>query len=224
LLIWGLIATSVVLNFSRGIWLGSFIGCIYLVGRWRMGWLWTLPVLLAVGYWMSPDLIRKRIDSVKHPSSDPSLAIRFEMWEVGLRMIQSHPLVGVGPNNIPETYTLYLPPGKSPIVGYREHLHDDYLQLAAERGLPALAAWTWLIIALARHALRIRRKLMRDPSTESSVWVADAAFACMVAFVIEGIFEFNFGTSPVLMMFLFMVSTPFVVERAGNKSQSSLQA
>jgi len=218
-----MIATSVVLNFSRGIWLGSFIACIYLVGRWRARWLWVLPVLLMVGYWISPDLIRRRIDSVKHPSTDPSLAIRFEMWQVGLRMIQSHPLVGVGPNNIPETYTLYLPPGKSPIVGYREHLHDDYLQLAAERGLPCLAAWLWLIVAFAHQALRIRRKLMRDPSTVDSVWVAEAAFSCVLAFATEGIFEFNFGTSPVLMVFLFIVTTPFVVERASERLKGSSQ-
>lgn len=217
-LIWAIIATSVILNFSRGIWLGSFIACIYLVGRWRARWLWALPVLLLAGYWLSPDLIRKRIDSVRHPTADPSLAIRFEMWQVGLRMIQSHPLVGVGPNNIPETYTLYLPPGKSPIVGYREHLHDDYLQLGAERGLPCLAAWIWLIVAVARHALRVRRKLLRDPSTVDFVWVTDAALACVLAFVVEGIFEYNFGTSPVLMVFLFIVITPFVAERQGKKS------
>ena len=154
---------------------------------------------------------------MRHPSADPSLAIRFEMWQVGLRMVQSHPLVGVGPNNIPETYTLYLPPGKSPIVGYREHLHDDYLQLAAERGLPCLAAWIWLILAFARHALRVRHKLVRDPATIDSVWVTEAAFACVLAFVIEGIFEFNFGTSPVLMVFLFIVATPFVVEMRGKE-------
>lgn len=223
-LIWAMIAISVVFNFSRGIWLGSFIACIYLVGRWRARWLWALPFLLLAGYGLSPDLIRKRIDSVRHPSADPSLAIRFEMWQVGLRMIQSHPLVGVGPNNIPEVYTLYLPPGKSPIVGYREHLHDDYLQLAAERGLPCLAAWIWLIVAFARHALRVRRKLLRDPSTVDSVWVTDAALACVLAFVVEGIFEYNFGTSPVLMVFLFIVITPFVAERARDTITGRPQA
>ncbi|HEV2351689.1 MAG TPA: O-antigen ligase family protein [Terriglobia bacterium] len=217
-LVWAVVAISVVLNFSRGIWLGSFIASIYLIGRWQARWLWTLPVLLLVGYWVSPGLIRKRLDSVRHPSSDPSIAIRFEMWQVGWRMIQRHPLVGVGPNNIPEVYTLYLPPGKSPMVGYREHLHDDYLQLAAERGLPCLAAWLWLMIAFGRHALRVRRKLIRNPSEAGCAWVPDAALACLLAFATEGFFEYNFGASPVLMVFLFMVSTPFVVERQGKES------
>ena len=171
-----------------------------------------MPVLVIAGYFASPGLIRRRLESVRHPSTDPSLALRFEMWQVGWRMIQQHPLVGVGPNNIPETYTLYLAPGEIPQVGYREHLHNDFIQIAAERGLPCLAAWVWLMAAFGWHALRIRRKLIRGPFTLPHVWLLDAAFACLLAFLAEGCFEFNFGTSPVLMVFLFIASTPFVVE------------
>jgi O-antigen ligase len=206
------VATSIILNFTRGVWLGCGIACVYLVARWCPRGLWVLPVLVIAGYFASPGLIRRRLESVRHPSTDPSLALRFEMWQVGWRMIQQHPLVGVGPNNIPETYTLYLPPGGIPQVGYREHLHNDFIQLAAERGLPCLAAWVWLMAAFGWHALRIRRELIRGPFAMHHVWLVDAAFACLLAFVAEGCFEFNFGTSPVLMVFLFIASTPFVVE------------
>jgi hypothetical protein len=34
-----------------------------------------------------------------------------------------------------------------------------------------------------------------------------------MAFLAEGCFEFNFGTSPVLMAFLFVTSTPFIAAR-----------
>lgn len=206
------VATSIILNFTRGVWLGCFIACVYLVARWRPSGLWALPVLVIAGYFASPGLIRRRLESVRHPSTDPSLALRFEMWQVGWRMIQQHPLVGVGPNNIPETYTLYLPPGEIPQVGYREHLHNDFIQLAAERGLPCLAAWVWLIAAFGWHALRVRRELIRGSIAMPQVWLLDASFACWLAFLAEGCFEFNFGTSPVLMVFLFIASTPFIVE------------
>ncbi len=222
-LAWAIAAASIVLNFSRGVWLGSFIACVYLVARWRPRWLWVLPALLIAGYLASPDLIRQRLESVLHPSTDPSIAIRFEMWRVGWRMIQTHPLVGVGPDNIPETYTLYLPPGEAALVGYREHLHNDFLQLGAERGLPCLIAWVWLMAALGWHALRVRRRLIRETSQPDLVWMTDAAFACLLAFVAEGCFEFNFGTSPVLMVFLFIASTPFVVERAARLSKNRSQ-
>jgi O-antigen ligase len=92
------------------------------------------------------------------------------------------------------------------MVGYHDHLHDNFLQLAAERGLPCLIAWLWFMLALAWHTLRIRRRL------SSQRWVADAALAAWLAFIAEGFFEFNFGTSPVLMVFLFVMSTPFIAE------------
>ena len=142
-----------------------------------------------------------------NPSADPSVSIRLEMWQVGLRMIRKHPWVGVGPNNISEVYTLYLAPGKAPEVGYREHLHNDFIQLGAERGLPCLAAWMWFMAALGWHFRRLRRKL------KHLGWVADAAAAAWLAMLVEGCFEFNFGTSPVLMLFLFVAATPFAAEQ-----------
>jgi O-antigen ligase len=169
--------------------------------------LWAIPVLLVIAYLAAPSLIRRRVSLAFHPSEDPALAIRLEMWGAGLRMVREHPWVGVGPENIPLVYARYLPPGTTPMVGYHDHLHDNFLQLAAERGLPCLIAWLWFMLALGWNILRIRRRL------SSRRWVADAAFAAWLAFVAEGFFEFNFGTSPVLMVFLFVISTPFIAEQ-----------
>ncbi len=201
------IALSILLNFTRGVWLGCFVGVVYLVARWRARWLWTLPIVVGMTLIAGPRLLRQREESVLHPSRDASLAVRFEMWHAGWKMIERHPLVGVGPENIPEVYDLYLPPGKSPIVGYHAHLHNDYIQLGAERGLPCLAAWLWFMIALAWGILRLCHRLA------TSQWVAHAALAGWLAFVAEGFFEFNFGTSPVLMVFLFVMAAPYAAER-----------
>jgi O-antigen ligase len=202
-----IILVSIILNFTRGVWLGCFVAAIYVVVRWKARWLWVLPVLLAGFAMAGPKLMRRRLESVLHPSRDPSVAIRLQMWQVGWRMIKKHPLVGVGPNNIYEDYDLYLPPHMVPIVGYHEHLHNDYIQLAAARGLPCLAAWLWFMVALGWGSLRVARR-----RTHLS-WVAHGALAGWLALLVEGCFEFNFGTSPVLMVFLFVISTPFAAAR-----------
>ncbi len=207
-----IIAFSILLNFTRGVWLGCFMGAVYVIARWRARWLWTLPVLVAITLLAGPQLLRRREESVLHPSRDASLAVRFEMWRAGRRMIQKHPLAGVGPENIPEVYDLYLPPGKTPIVGYHDHLHDDFIQIAAARGLPCLVAWLWFMLALAWGILRRSRKLA------ASRWVAHAALAGWLAFIAEGLFEYNFGTSPVLMVFLFVMALPFAAEEIENRA------
>ena len=202
-----LVAVSIILNFTRGVWLGCFLAGIYLLTRWKPKWLWALPILLALAYVGAPSLVRKRIHLAMHPTQEPALSIRLEMWRVALRMIRAHPWVGVGPNNIEEVYDLYLPQGKTPEVGYHSHFHNNFLQFGAERGLPCLAAWVWLMAALGWYTCKLRRQL----STQR--WIADASLAAWVAFLAEGCFEFNFGTSPVLMAFLFVTSAPFIAGR-----------
>jgi O-antigen ligase len=209
------IATSIVLNFTRGVWLGCLVVVLYLVARWKPRWLLLLPVLVVVGYFAAPSLVRQRIEILRHPSRDPALSIRFEMWQVAWRMIQKHPLVGVGPNNIEQVYVLYLPPGKPPEPGYHGHFHNNFFQFGAERGLPVLAAWVWFMGALGWHFWRMRRRLARGR------WMAEAALAGWLAMLVEGCFEFNFGTSPVLMLFLFVVCTPFVVEGISGSAEKS---
>ena len=152
-------------------------------------------------------MVDQRLWLALHPARDPALSIRFEMWQTGLNMIKAHPWVGVGPNNIPQVYGLYLPPGRAPEAGFHEHLHDNFIQFAAERGLPCLAAWIWFMTALIWQMWKVRRRC------RAGRWLIDGAIAGWLAFVVEGFFEFNFGTSPVLMVFLFVVSTPFVVEQ-----------
>jgi len=212
-LILGVVAVSVVLNFTRGVWLGCLVASLYVLARWKPRTLWVVPVLLAVVLLGGPSLIRRRVSSVFHPKEDPALAIRLEMWHTGLRMVREHPWVGVGPDNIPLVYMKYLPPGTTPLLGYHDHLHDNLLQVAAERGLPCLIAWSWFMLSLGWHILRIRRSLSRGR------WVADAAFAAWLAFVAEGFFEFNFGTTPVLMVFLFMMSTPFIAQSIATRER-----
>jgi O-antigen ligase len=214
-LLLAVVATSLVLNFTRGVWLGCVVATLYIVARWKPRTLWTIPVLLVVAYLAAPSLIRRRVLLAFHPREDPALAIRLEMWGAGLRMVREHPWAGVGAGNIPLVYPQYLPPGTTPMVGYHDHLHDNFLQLAAERGLPCLIAWLWFMLALGWQVLRIRHRL------SSTRWVADAAFAAWLAFFAEGFFEFNFGTSPVLMVFLFVMSTPFIAEHLESHAQES---
>lgn len=231
-----LVVLSIILNFTRGVWLGCFLGTIYLVAQWRPRWLLVLPLLAVLGYFGAPGLLRERFQMAMHPTHEPALSIRLEMWGVALRMIRAHPWVGVGPNNIVEAYDLYLPPGKTPEPGYHSHFHNDYLQFAAERGLPCLAAWLWLMGALGWYTWKLSRGMpwpdktagMPGPGKNAATparpsaytWVAHAALAAWMAFLVEGLFEFNFGTSPVLMMFLFVTATPFIAARTEAASRS----
>ena len=88
------------------------------------------------------------------------------------------------------------------------HLHDNALQIAAERGLPCLVMWLWLVAAAMADAYReARRGLFGDG------WVAGGALAVLAAVMTAGLFEYNFGDSEVLMFTLLVAALPYALRR-----------
>jgi O-antigen ligase len=87
------------------------------------------------------------------------------------------------------------------------HLHNVPLQIAAERGLPALAVWLWFIVAVVRD-------LWQRFRSGEAPFLATAALACVTALLTAGLFEYNFGDSEVLMLFLIVITLPAAASRA----------
>jgi putative inorganic carbon (HCO3(-)) transporter len=212
---WGVLAIvglSIVIGLTRGVWLGCFAAALYLISLWRPRLLWLVPVLAILAYLASPSLVRQRVRMAFHPAADMAVAERVEMWRVGLRMARAHPWLGVGADNIPAEYPFYMPSGRPPRVGYHDHLHNNLLQLAAERGIPAMIVWVWLMVAFAWHFRKLAQSTDASERFESGPerWIVHGVLAAWIAFVVEGFFDFNFGLSPVLMLFLFLAASPFV--------------
>jgi O-antigen ligase len=96
--------------------------------------------------------------------------------------------------------------GKDAVSQLNSHLHNVPLQIAAERGLPALGIWCWFIVTLLRDFAR-QRKSSPLPS------LATGGIACVVAMLAAGMFEYNFGDSEFLMLFLVVVTLPYAADR-----------
>jgi putative inorganic carbon (HCO3(-)) transporter len=131
---------------------------------------------------------------------------------IGERMIRAHPLAGVGPNMVQRLYVEYR--GSDPLAGpdgvvhINPHLHNDFLQIAAERGLPALALWLWFVVALLRDLWTRFKAGQRE--------LAATALATVIALLTAGLFEYNFGDSEVLMLFLTIVTLPAAADRPAS--------
>ncbi|WP_031498892.1 O-antigen ligase family protein [Bryobacter aggregatus] len=185
---------AIVLGETRSIWLGSACSVAVLLSCWRPRWLLALPVLIGLIYVVSPAAIRSRMDSIVRPHGElDSNSHREVTREVGLRMIAAHPLLGLGPEGPGQHFREYLPAERAakPLPeGYYGHLHNLYLQYAAERGLPALLCFLIFVGINAREWIA-RPSALR--------YFALAALAGLAA---EGLFEHNLGDSEVLTLFL----------------------
>jgi O-antigen ligase len=210
---WGAVmvmGTGLVLAFTRGMWFAAAAGGIYLVARWRRKLLLALPVAAVVAFAVAPGVVRQRVSSIYQPQGtvDSNLH-RVVTWRTGVEMIKAHPWFGVGPEHVGREFRRYVPSDVAPKLpeGWYGHLHNIYLQYAAERGIPVLAAVLWLIGAVLWRAVE---RAGRGEAAERAVLHGVAA--AIIAVLVGGFFEFNLGDSEVLMLFLSLLAMAYVRE------------
>ena len=213
------VLVALVLTLSRNAWVGACagIGTLFLLrdlrSVFRMAAL--LPVALGLFIAFAPSAITDRLysavslkeaygDSVTSTSTVQSNRDRIAMIKSGLRIVRDNPLTGVGPDMVIQVYPGYREP--TAVSQRNSHLHNVPLQIAAERGLPALAIWLWFVVVLLVDFVRLRK-------TSSLPSLASAGIACVVAMLAAGMFEYNFGDSEFLMLFLVLITLPYAAGR-----------
>ncbi len=197
------LAVAVALTSTRSAWVGVCAGAALLFALKDFRLFAVLPVVAAIFFALAPGMITKRFVSM-FDNKDPTRIDRVAMVHEGERMIAAHPITGVGPNMVQKRYAEYR--GDDAVNKVNPHLHNDPLQIAAERGLPALAVWLWFIVAVCRD-------LQRRFGSGTQRVLAAAALAATVALLTAGLFEYNFGDSEVLMLFLIVVTLPAAADR-----------
>ena len=178
------INVALVGSLTRNAWLGLLVGAGWLVWmRRRRLLLIALPAALAFVV-LAPVPVLARALSVTN-LSDESSYDRLCMLEAGARMVAEHPLFGIGPNMVERLYPIYRHATASRLNV--PHLHDSYIQLAAERGLPALASYLALLaVALARAWRGYRSDLAAghragEAGSRADLWLG--VTAALMAFV-----------------------------------------
>lgn len=199
------LVVALAVTFTRSAWVGACaaVSLIFILKDFRLTAL--IPVVIALLFTFLPDNVTDRMESV-FDLRDPSNRDRLAMARMGTEIVKDHPLTGVGPNMVPRVYPQYR--SADAVEAVNPHLHNVPLQIAAERGLPALAIWTWFIVVLAVslfHAFRDHRERM----------LGAAALAALAGMLAAGLFEYNFGDSEFLMMFLVIATLPFAARNGG---------
>ena len=224
-----LILTALILNETRSVWLATAVGGAYLMWFGRRWLLLAVPVVIAIAVLVNPFEIRDRILSPFRPHGNlDSSTHRAELRRIGWQMIKAHPWVGVGPEQVWRQAKSYMPPGMQALQPseYYGHLENDYVQYAAERGVPAMLALMWMIgwalLDFVRGLLppsgaskeaRLRRDADRpDPDRRDAgqKWVLHAAVAVIVSVLVAGWFSWNLNASTVLGMFLAVIGCGYV--------------
>lgn len=190
------------LTLTRSAWIGLILAAVFIIGLYRPKALVLVPVLVGLFFLVGTRDMRRRALSV-FSSYGYSNQERLEYARAGLKIIGDYPVFGTGPHTVSMVF-------QDPRYGLGEqakrnvHLHSNPVQIAAERGLPALAAWlaflVWAFIELFR--------MFRSSEGPGRAWAA-AGLAAVVALFVGGFFEYNFGDSEVATLFYFLIALPF---------------
>jgi O-antigen ligase len=200
------LVASLMLSLTRSALVGAAagVGSLLLVRDLRLVAL--LPIAAAGVLAVAPAQLTERLSSGLD-MKDPSSRDRIAMLQAGAAMVREHPLTGVGPEMVGEVYPAYRV--ATAVQAQNMHLHNVPMQIAAERGLPALATWIWFIVS----ALAGLRELLARLRQRT---LAAIALGGVVAMLTAGMFEYNFGDSEFLMLFLILLTLPFAADRDGG--------
>ena len=205
---------SLMLGLTRSIFLlGVPVGVVYLLAAFRPWTLALLPVVALASWFVMPFQVRERVASAVSPHGElDSNAHRYVTRRTGWQMIKAHPWFGLGPEQVGRQFDAYVPPDiHRPLPhGWYGHLHNIYMQYAAERGVPALLFLLWLI---GKMLADFGRALWAGRLSEDRRYVVHAAIAVIGAILAEGFFEHNLGDSEVLTMFLIVTSMAYTTIR-----------
>ena len=214
-LIWllcgALMSVALLLGFTRSIWLATALAGAYLlwfVRRWLVA---AVPVTAALAFLLSPPAVRERFTSLIHPKQGvDSNEFRVVTWRTGMRMLERHPLLGVGPEGVKLHFTDYVPSDIArPLPpGWYGHLHNIYLHYAAERGVPTMLMLMWLLLKILLDFWRGLRSL--PPGRSNRRFLLQGSIAVVIATMVAGFFELNLGDSEVLTMFLTVVACGYL--------------
>jgi O-antigen ligase len=204
------LVVALALTYTRSATVGALAAVAVLLALRHFRLVVLVPVLVAAMFAVAPDTVTARMASMFN-MQDPTIVDRVAMMRSGVAIIKAQPLTGIGPDMVPRMYAEFRDP--SAVNAVNPHLHNVPLQIAAERGLPALAIWVWFVISLTRSLWRIFR-------TAEHRSLAAGGVAAVVAMLAAGMFEYNFGDSEFLMLFLVLVTLPFAADDSNARGSA----
>jgi hypothetical protein len=208
---------ALILTVTRASWAGLLASAftVALVGASRRTLLWTAALALPLALAGLLVLQQKRqvgfIDT-----REGSTSWRLLVWREGAHILVSNPrhlLVGVGMDSLKRRWREWgmFDQGRQPWG----HLHSTPLQIAFERGVPALLVWAAWLFVYGRMLWRLARGGLEGDRVLRGLVLG--ALGGLVGFLSAGLVHYNFGDSEVVMVFYLIMGLSLAAERLNRE-------
>jgi len=202
---------ALIFTLTRGAWLAVLVaiviyGVLSLRSRPKMALILCLLLVVSAGSIYNFPTLQHRAKSIVDISISGKNTGRLLVWQGAWRMFVDHPIVGVGPGNFENVYhSSYMSPKAKEHLG---HAHNSFLQILAENGIVGFGGFIvmfgYILVYLYKRGIGRKNPL------------ALAVFLATIAFLIQGLTEFNFGDSTVIRMYWFLLGLAAIDFKEGT--------
>jgi putative inorganic carbon (hco3(-)) transporter len=154
---------------------------------------------------------------VPHPLKDrimsigdlnfPSNKSRIIMWETGLRIIKDYFFLGIGDTDLLPLYKTYKIPEFS---GEGIHMHNNFMQAFVSFGIIGFVIWLTMMGYILFKQIKIFLLTKKNKILNT---LALSSIACMVAFQISGLTEYNFGDYEFAAVLWFTLGLSYLTQK-----------
>jgi len=198
---------ALAVTFTRSSWIGVAVSLAVIAAAWSPVAVGAVALVAAAVFVFAPGTLGARLRSIFDPHN-PWNQQRVYMWDAGWRMFRDHPVTGVGLQDLHALYDRYRAPGASERAG---HLHNVFVQIAAQMGAVGLAAFAWLYGSFVRAAVSGLRPQLKRRGFAAGLRVG--VLAMLAGFIVAGLFEWNFGDEELLYGLYTLVGLAWAARR-----------
>ena len=154
---------------------------------------------------LAPPAVKSRVLSIVDLHDESNRDRIYMAWS-GLKIFHDRPWTGVGSHNIEKAIAGNEARYRHPLAKkINPHLHNNFLQILAERGIFALASF---VLACLFIILQMLRQLKKQAGERRAI--SAAVLFAFVGFLVAGMFEYNFGDSEIKFILFYFLSLPFL--------------
>jgi hypothetical protein len=138
---------------------------------------------------------------------DASASLRLQVARVAFERAASRPIFGHGMDAVHRHWQEWGFPGTDML-----HAHSTPLQIAFDRGFPALLLWLWVMLAFWRMAARAER-VWRDSENAGAHGLSLGIMGALAGFLASSLVNYNFGDAEVALLLWWMMGATVTLGR-----------
>lgn len=161
----------------------------------------VLFLLLPTNYWLKV---------TKSVTPDPYAHQRTKIWESGLKVVAEQPFFGVGADNFEYAYwkhnfPVLFDPAQGNISRYSKFtpfVHNEFLQIATDLGIPALVIFIWILYTLFLDKKNLSVSLFAKEGLRK-IYAAESG---LIVLLVQALFDFNLHLPFITLTFIVLAA------------------